>query len=342
MKKKIALATLATLIISGGYIAYKIFGPAVTAREKGPDYLYIKTGSDSDELKKELLEKKFISSPAWFDRVSRLLKFKNPKPGRYKLTDGMSLYQLVRKLRGGQQVPVNLVITKLRLREDLARRAGNLFECDSLQLIRFLNSNDSLKQFGADTNTVMSLALPLTYSISWNTNPKKILQHLHKAWTNYWTEERKQKADSLGLTQFQVSTLASIVDEETNKPSDRSNIASVYLNRISKGMPLQADPTVKFALKDFSIKRVLNKHLETISPYNTYLNTGLPPGPICTPQPETMDAILRAPKTDYLYFVASSKFDGTSVFTSDYADHMKYAREYQAALTRLLDSLKNK
>jgi len=140
----------------------------------------------------------------------------------------------------------------------------------------------------------------------------------------------------------QVFTLASIIDEETNNEIDRPKIASVYINRLAKNMPLQADPTVKFGLKDFGLKRILYGHTQTPSPYNTYLNTGLPPGPICTPQAETIDAVLNAPKTDYLYFVANSTFDGTHVFTSDYDDHMKYARLYQAALTKLLDSANKK
>jgi UPF0755 protein len=342
MKKKIFLSVIAIILIIAAFITYKIFGPAVSAKGDGPQYLFVKTGSSFDDLKKELMDKEFLSSTAWFGRASQILKFKIVKPGRYKLSNGMSVFNLARMLRNGQQTPVNFVITKLRTKEDLARRAGKLFECDSLQLIGYLNNNDSLKQFDVDSNTVMALALPLTYTINWNTTPKKIFQHLHNAWKEFWTEERKQKASALGLTTIQVSTLASIIDEETNKAGDRPKIASVYINRLALKMPLQADPTVKFGLKEFGLKRVMYVHTQTPSPYNTYLNTGLPPGPICTPQSETIDDVLNAPKTDYLYFVASSEFDGTSVFTSNYDDHMKYARLYQAALTKLLDSAKNK
>jgi len=342
MKKKIFLSILAIFILAAAFIAYKVFGPTINAKEKGTEYLFIKTGSSMDDVRKELIDKEFVSSTVWFDQLSKILKYKNVKPGRYKMANGMSLFELIRMLRNGRQTPVNFVITKLRTKEDLARRAGNQFECDSLQLIQFFNNNDSLNQFEVDSNTVMALALPLTYTINWNTSPKKITQHLYNAWKDFWTEERKQKADTLGLTTLQVSTLASIIDEETNKASDRPNIASVYLNRISKKMPLQADPTIRFALNDFTIKRVLSGHLQVQSPYNTYLNTGLPPGPICTPQAETIDAVLNAPKTDYLYFVANSSFDGTHIFTSNYDDHMKYAKEYQSALTKLLDSAKSK
>ena len=340
MKRKIFLSLIAFIILAGAFLAYKIFGPAIHIKDKAAQYLFIKTGSSLDDVKKELIDKEFVSSSFWFNQVSKIYKYENVKPGRYKMVNGMSVFELVRLLRNGKQTPVNLVITKLRTKEDFARKAGNLFECDSLQLIQFLNNNDSLNAFEVDSTTVMALALPLTYTINWNTTPKKIIQQLHRAWKDLWTEERKQKATALGLTPLQVSTLASIIDEETNKATDRPNIASVYLNRLSKKMPLQADPTIRFALKDFTIKRVLSGHLQVQSSYNTYLNTGLPPGPICTPQTETIDAVLNAPKTDYLYFVANSKFDGTHIFTTNYDDHIKYAKEYQKALTIYLDSLK--
>jgi len=342
MKKKIVLFIVTILVLIAAFVAYKIFGPSIHVKDKDATYLFVKTGSSMDDVKKELLDKEFISTTTWFNQASKILKYKNVRPGRYKMTKGMSVFELVRLLRNGKQTPVNFVITKLRTKEDLARKAGNQFECDSLQFIQFVNNNDSLSQFEVDSTTVMALALPLTYTINWNTTPKKIIQQLHRAWKDFWTEERKQKASAEGLTPLQVSTLASIIDEETNKASDRPNVASVYLNRIAKKMPLQADPTIKFALKDFSLKRILSGHLQVLSPYNTYLNIGLPPGPICTPQTETINAVLDAPKTDYLYFVANSSFDGSHIFTTNYDDHMKYAREYQAALNKLPDSAKSK
>jgi UPF0755 protein len=232
------------------------------------------------------------------------------------------------------------VITKLRTKESLASKVGNQFECDSVQMISFLNNPDSLRPFGLDTNTVMAAAMPYTYPINWNTTPGKIFRQFYTAWESFWNEERKQKADSLRLSPVEVVTLASIVEEETLKKQDKYNIASVYLNRLKQGMPLQADPTVKFAMKNFGLKRILGVHLRTESPYNTYQNAGLPPGPICTPSIETIDAVLNAPQTDYLYFVASSSFDGTSVFTTNLTDHSKYARQYQQALTKRVDSLK--
>ena len=211
-------------------------------------------------------------------------------------------------------------------------------ECDSLQMISFLNNNDSLRKYNVDSNNVLSLVMTYTYNMKWNSTPGKILQHFYTAYQKFWTNERKVKADSLHLTPLKVISLAAIVEEETNIKADKYKIASTYLNRVRTGMKLQADPTVKFALKNFALKRVQGVHLKTDSPYNTYMYAGIPPGPICTPTPETIDAVLDAPKTDYLFFVASDKFDGTSVFTTNLTDHNKYAKLYQQELTRRMDS----
>jgi UPF0755 protein len=293
-------------------------------------------------VKENLVNRKVIRNTAWLNRVASWLKYKSVKPGRYEIKDGMSLYKLVRMLRAGQQSPVKMVITKERTKELFAGKMGNKFdlECDSLQMIKFLNNNDSLKKYGVDTNTVMAIVMPYTYNLNWNSNPEKIFEQFYTAYKKFWTAERKVKADSLRLSPLKISALASIVEEETNKKADKYNIASTYLNRIKVGMKLQADPTVKFAMKNFGLKRVLGVHLKTESPYNTYMYTGIPPGPICTPSVESIDAVLDAPKTEYLYFVASHKFDGSTVFTTNFNDHIKYARLYQQELTRRMDSTK--
>jgi UPF0755 protein len=338
MRKKIISGIILLLLITVGFAGWKFYGPA-TSTSSG-EFFYIHTGSDYDSLKKELISKKYINSELWFDLASKLLRFKNVKPGRYKITKGMSLVKLVRMFRAGNQSKVNLVITKLRTREDFARRAGNVFEFDSIQMISYINNTDTLRKYGLDTNTVTAAIMPYTYSLNWNSTPEKVFENIYLAYQKFWNSERKIKADSLGLSPVEISTIASIVDEETLKKSDKPLMASVYLNRIRVGMPLQADPTIKFAMKDFTLKRILKIHLQTVSPYNTYLNRGVPPGPICTPAVESIDAVLNAPKTDYLYFVASSKFDGSSVFTTNYSDHLKFASEYQIELTRRMDSAK--
>ncbi len=331
-KKNLVRAALVVLLIVF-FFNWKIFGPAISTPQG--DYFYIKTGSDFSAVQKELLDKKILTSATWFNWTSQLLKYKNIKPGRYKITHGMSLFSFVRMLKNGSQSPVMLVITKLRTQEDLAKKIGAMFECDSTQMISFMKNPDSMKSFGLDTNTAMAAVMPYTYSIRWNTTPGKIFQSFITAYKNFWTTDRKRRADSIQLTPVQVCTLASIIEEETNKNDDKPIIASVYLNRLAIGMPLQADPTIKFALKDFKLKRIYSAYLSVASPYNTYINKGLPPGPICTPSVQTIDAVLNAPKTSYLYFVASSNFDGSSVFSSTLAEHLKNAKAYQQALDKL-------
>lgn len=338
MKKKIILSVVLLLIVAGAFLGWKLFGSSVSTA--GGEFFYIKTGSSYEDVKNELVNKKYIRNSQWFDLASKILRYKKVKPGRYKITRGMSVWKLVRMLRAGNQSQVSFVITKLRTKEDFARRVSKSFETDSLAMINFLNNTDTLKSYGLDTNTVTAVMLPLTYTLNWNSTAEKIFENCFTAYKKFWGKERIIKADSLHLDRIEVTTLASIVEEETLKKDDKPNISSVYLNRIRIGMPLQADPTVKFAMKDFALKRITGTHLKTVSPYNTYLNRGLPPGPICTPSPETIDAVLNAPKTDYLYFVASSKFDGSSVFTTNLTDHSKYAKLYQQELTRRMDSVK--
>ena len=332
MKKRIVLFILALIVVIVAFAGWKFFGPTVHApKEK---FLFVSTGKTYEGLKEDLNDHNIISGGRWFDWAARMIGYKTVKPGRYEIRKGMSLFGLVRILKNGRQTPVNLVITKLRTKEALASRVGNSFECDSTQMISFLNNQDSLKEYGLDGETVMSAAMPFTYTIKWNTTPRRIFDQFYAAYKTFWTAERKKKADSLGFSPVEVSTLASIIDEETNAATDKPNIASVYLNRLSRGMPLQADPTLKFALKNFGLKRILNEHKNVQSPYNTYANKGLPPGPICTPALETIDAVLDSPKTEYLYFVANSNFDGTHIFTTNYSEHMKYARIYQQELNK--------
>jgi UPF0755 protein len=333
MKKKLILGSVAVIILIAGFLAWKFFGSTVPSEIEGK-YLYIRTGSSFSDVQEELIQNKFIKSTFWFRSASKIAGYKNVKPGRYKITRGMSVMSLVRMLKNGQQSPVSFVITRIRTKESLAEKIKNSFECDSEQVMKYLNNMDTLTSHDLDTNTVMAVALPLTYEINWNTTPEKIFNRFYTAYKNFWTDDRKKKAGNIGYTPLQVSTLASIIDEETNSPDDRPNIASVYMNRIAKGIPLQADPTIKFALKNFELRRIYDWQLKVNSSYNTYVNKGLPPGPICTPSLETIDAVLNAPKTDYLYFVANSDFSGTHIFTTNYEDHMKYARLYQQELNK--------
>jgi UPF0755 protein len=240
--------------------------------------------------------------------------------------------KILRELRNGRQEPVKLVIVKFRTKEALAGAISRKLEIDSTSFLSFLKSNDSLKSFGLDSNTAMTALFPDSYTYFWNTTPSKVFRKFHEASEKIWTDERKQKAAQHNLSPAQAYILASIIEEETNDASDKPIMASVYMNRLAKGIRLGADPTVKFAMKNFELKRIYEKHTQFESPYNTYLHAGLPPGPICTPSSETLDAVLNAPSTDYLFFVANSDFSGKHIFTSTYPEHLKYARLYQDAL----------
>lgn len=336
--KKTILILLSIVGLVGGFFAWKVFGPTVTQPEGS--YFYIKTGSDYNSVRQNLQTQGITNSLQLFDFLSKRANYtSNVKAGRYKITGGMSLYNLVRMLKSGNQSPVKLVINKIRTKEDFAGKFASLFELDSTNVLDFLLSNDSLKKFDVDTNTVMTLVVPNTYEIrKWNTPLPDLLKKLKTEKKKFWNEERTNKAKKHGLTEEQVYTIASIVEEETNKADDKGKIASVYINRKNTGMKLQADPTVKYAMRDFGIKRVLHRHLEYPSPYNTYYASGFPPGPICTPSPATIDAVLNSPETDYIYFVAKPDFSGYSNFANNYQQHMVYAKAYQAALDSLIRS----
>jgi UPF0755 protein len=319
------------------FCIWKVFGPAIN--NPANKFLYIKTGSSYQQVKDSLIKNDLLKESFWFDKIAKYADYpRKIKAGKYKITDGMSLYHLIKILRSGKQTPVNLVITKLRTKEDLAKKIAANFETDSITVINFLNDENALRQFDVDTNTVMTDVIPNTYTYQWNTPVKNIFIKLDKEERKFWNEERLEKARRLQLTPKQIYILASIVEEETNKVEDKGKIASVYINRLRKGMKLAADPTVKFAMKDFGLKRIYHKYLEFASPYNTYMNAGLPPGPICTPSIKTIDAVLDSPDTEYLFFVARSDFSGYSDFASTYQQHKVFAKAYQQALDSLIKS----
>jgi UPF0755 protein len=297
-------------------------------------FLYVYTGKASKEqVMKTIEEERLVKNPASFKMLATQMDvWQTLRPGRYEIKKGTSLFELGRMLRNGRQSPVNLVITKVRTKENLASLIGKKFEVDSAAVMGFLNNADTLRRYQLDTNTVMTTVFPNTYTYLWTTPVNGIFKKLFAEYKKVWNEERKRKADSIGLSQTQAYILASIIEEETNNNQEKGLIASVYLNRLAKNMNLGADPTVKFALRNFALKRIYEKHLAVESPYNTYRKKGLPPGPICTPSLTTLDLVLNAPKTDYLFFVAKKDFTQGHVFTSNYQEHLKYAREYQQAL----------
>lgn len=343
MKKTIRYILIA-LVVIGALFAWMIFGSATTFSEKSK-YIYIKEGADAKSQVMQQLEEKRIIRNNWLFTLmaNQLHAWEKLKPGRFEIKKSQSLLNIVRLFRNNTQSPVRLVINKLRTQEDLAKIIGKNFSTDSADVMQYISHNDSLKNLGVDTNTLMTVIIPDTYNFNWNTSVRRILQRLQSEKDNFWNKNnRLQKAQNLHLSPEQVYVVASIVEEETNMNEEKGKIASVYINRYNKGMLLGADPTIKFALKDFSLKRLYYGHLEVKSPYNTYRNKGLPPGPICTPSPVTIDAVLDSPQTDYLFFVAESDFSGRHHFSNNYAEHEQYAKLYQQALNERMNKQQNK
>jgi UPF0755 protein len=336
--KKFIIVSLLIAVIVAAVLAYIFLAPA-TAFDETRKYLFIYTGkANKKALISTLREDAIVKRPEAFEWLAnRLGLWKGLRPGRYEIEKGESLLTIVRKLRNNRQSPVNFVIKKIRTNEDFAQLIAKNFEPDSLEAMRFIANPDSLQKLGVDENTLMTLVIPNTYTLFWNNKTGRILQRLKTEKDNFWKKDNRiSKAKALGFTPAQVYTIASIVEEETNKQDEKGNVASVYINRYHKGMRLGADPTVKFALKDFGLKRIYEKHLQVESPYNTYKVAGLPPGPICTPSPKTIDAVLDAPKTDYTFFVAKSDFSGYHTFSTNYTQHLQHAKEYQKALNELI------
>ena len=341
MKKFIKIG-LALLALAGAIGAWIFLGSATGFSGKKA-YLYIRSDAATKTAVLDSLEKnEIVTNQSAFNFLAgRMNYWENIKPGRYEISKGASLLSIVRILRNGKQAPVDLVITKIRTKEDFARLTGARFEFDSSQMITFLNNSDSLERFNATPETALWPVLPDKYQYFWNSSPSVVYQKLYTESKKFWNDERKRKAQALGLSPTEVYTLASIIEEETTNHKEKDTVASVYLNRLKKGMPLQADPTLKFAVKNFALKRIAGEILSVESPYNTYRNRGLPPGPICTPSKITIEAVLNPAQTPYVYFVANRKLNG-HLFSETFEEHVRKANDYRELdkARRERDSLK--
>ena len=334
-KKKKSRIGLYILIIIAGLLLFagvKIFGPN-TGTLKNGEFLYVHTGSSYEQLKAALQEGGFISDMGSFSFFAERARLPaHIHPGKYRIKDAMSNFDIISMLRRGRQEQVTLVINKLRTKKDFVTLVCTNLEADSNALRQLMSDKEYLSHYGLDTNTVMAAIMQDTYFFHWNTSADKAFKKIAENYAHFWNPAHKDEAHSQGFTAAQVITIASIVDEETNIAGDKPKIASVYINRLHKGMKLQADPTVKFAVGDFTIHRVAGEMLQNPSPYNTYMYEGLPPGPICTPSVSSIEAVLQAPKTTYLYFCAKEDFSGYSAFASTYDEQLKNAHKYQQAL----------
>lgn len=295
--------------------------------------LKIPSNSTFKTVSDKLFEDRVINDVLSFSFVAKVLDYQEAvKPGLYVIKPKMTNLQLVRQLRSGNQSPIRITFNNVRTKEDLAEKITTNLEIDQSQFLALLQDSVFIRKYDFNEETVMSMFIPNTYEVWWNTGAEALFDRMYKEYQSFWTENRKQKAAELGLSQKEVSTLASIVQAESQKSDERPKIAGVYLNRLKLGMPLQADPTLVFALGDFSLKRVLNIHKETDSPYNTYKYAGLPPGPINLPDINSLDAVLNSENHNFLYFCAKEDFSGYHSFATNLAQHNANARRYQAAL----------
>lgn len=325
---------LLVVVVCGAIIAWLLFGATTSFEEKSRYFIIREEQTNKEAVLAILKEEKIISGTTGLNLMGSLTTvWPKLKAGKYEVKKGQSAFDIARILRNGKQAEIRLVINKIRTKAELAKLIGKQFSTDSSAVMHFLSSNDSLKQIQTDTTLLFTQIIPDTYIFYWNTPLIKIMRKLKKNSDLFWQKNnRLTKAKLKGLSVTDAYTLASIVEEETNFDGDKYKIASVYLNRLEKEMPLQACPTIKYAMQDFTITRIYEKYLSNPSPYNTYRRKGLPPGPICTPSPKTIDIILNAPVTDYLFFVAKSDFSGYHHFSSSYEEHDKYAKEYQRQL----------
>lgn len=303
------------------------------SRDGEPHTYNIYEGTSIDSLMAMIEEDYEIGADADLKMHMRILLFRYPEPGHYVLPAKIGDRELIETFKYGRQTPVRITWNHyVRTREELAGKVTTHLKMDSTTLLRLLEDDAFLAPYGFNRETSRCLFIPNTYEVYWNITEEQLFDRMIREYNRFWNDTRRAKADSIGLTPVEVCIVASIVEGESHNKQELPLIASLYLNRVHKNMPLQACPTIKYAVGDFKLRRILYSHLNVDSPYNTYKNPGLPPGPIRCPAPETMDIVLNAPKTDYLYMCASPELNNTHIFSSTYSSHAAAARQYRHTL----------
>ncbi|MFB6258406.1 MAG: endolytic transglycosylase MltG [Flavobacteriales bacterium] len=331
------------LLLGGGVLAGVVYGyrcyrwvydPNVDFENEKAAYLYVPTGSDRASLMDSLEQSGYIEDMESFRWVAELKGFTDRvHPGKYRIEEGMSNNELVNILRGGLEETVEVTFNNIRTKEELAGKSTRKIEPDSADLLKALKDPRLAREYGFGPKTFLVMFLPNTYEFYWDVSIEGFLDRMKKEYGEFWTAKRSKKARAIGLSKVEVSILASIVEAEQSKvPEERPKIARLFLNRLQKGMKLESDPTLVYAIGDFSIRRVLDKDRDVDSPYNTYRYKGLPPGPIRLPSPISIKAVLNAPEHDHLYMCAKPDSSGLHNFTSSYSQHLENARKYQAWL----------
>ncbi|MFA5326250.1 MAG: endolytic transglycosylase MltG [Prolixibacteraceae bacterium] len=323
-------------LAAAGFRGYQIYRYIFNPNIQTPGSIKIPLNATYAQVLDSLKKHNIIINYKAFEWVAKRKKYAEAiKPGKYLLDKGLNSNQILNMLKSGNQQPVKVTFNNLRFFTELAGDISKYIEPDSLELLHKFRDSLTYEHFGFSRFTFHCMFIPNTYEFYWTTTADQFLERMNMEYKRFWNEKRRTQAKELGLTPEEVMTVASIVQEETNKKDERPIVAGLYLNRIKRGMPLQADPTVKFALGNFKIKRVLNSHLAIDSPYNTYKNAGLPPGPINFPEISSIDAVLNPAKTGYIYMCARQDFSGYHNFATSLSAHLENARKYKAALDSL-------
>jgi UPF0755 protein len=334
-KKLIIFLLFSVLLISFAFYAYQISYTPNILVGKQPRPLVIQKGATFKDVQQILHEGDYTQDLISFSFLAKLMNYDDQvKPGRYVLKPNLTNIQAIRILRAGIQEPVDITFNNVRLVKDLSEKITKNLNMKPQEfeaaLVKFAMSNS----YGFNKDNVLCMFIPNTYEVYFNVSPGDLIDRMHEEYEKFWNQERRQKAEAIGLTPIEISILASIVQAESVDHDEAPIIAGLYLNRLKKDMPLQADPTLVFAIGDFSLKRVLNEHKEIDSPYNTYRNRGLPPGPVNMPEVYALEAVLNYTQSNYLYMCAKEDFSGKHNFTHNYQQHLNNAAKYQRALTR--------
>ena len=327
-------------ILGGAGMVYelysRIYQPNIVLSKNTEKYIYIATHADFFDVVQVLSENGLLINANSFRWLAKQKKYDtNIKPGRYKINRVLNNNELVNLLRSGKQTPIKVTFNNVRTKEQFAGKISNQIEADSLSILQYITDTIFLNKLQLSSDNVACLFIPNTYEFYWNTSVESFVNRMVKEYSIFWNNSRKKKAEKINLNYYQVSVLASIVEKEQNiKKDERPEIAGLYLNRIKKRMKLESDPTLIFALGNFSIKRVLNKDKKVVSPYNTYIHKGLPPGPICIPSINSSEAVLNANSHKYIFMCAKEDFSGYHNFAKSYRKHLGNARKYQKALNK--------
>ncbi|PWJ40074.1 endolytic transglycosylase MltG [Sediminitomix flava] len=338
-RRKILLVVfiaLAVIAITASTYTYQIFYSSnVDIKEAKTYELFISEDDDINSISTTLNEEGGLVDYVSFRFVSKLLKYnENIKEGRYLVKKGMTNLELVRMLRAGNQSPVKITFNNCRTKEDIAEKLSKELSLSKEELLFSLNDSSLLNELGYDSISILSAFIPNTYEVYWNISGEALLKRMKYEHDQFWNKTRLQKAEEVGLSPYEVSVLASIVQAETIKKDEKPKVAGLYINRLKRGMRLQSDPTVVYAVGDFDIRRVLTKHLQVDSPYNTYKYKGLPPGPINLPEISSIDAVLNYEKHRYIFMCAKEDFSGYHNFAINSSQHSVNAAKYRRALNR--------